>query len=552
MRENQRGLRAPFLFIKETNMRTLFNAALALVMAATILSCSKAREEKIASPDTLTIASSADAKRLVPMLATDTASSGIAGRIFSGLTKYDKDIKITTDMAESWDISPDGKVITFHIRKGIKWQDGAPFTSADVLFTYKTLKDPKVATPYSDTLGPLASVEAPDDYTVKVTYKEPFAPALEAWGMGIIPKHLLEGKDINTDEFNRHPIGTGPYKFEQWVTGDRVIQTAFDGYFKGRPKIDKIVTRVIPEQSTRFLELQARGIDFMTLSPLQYSRQTENADFKEHFNKYRYPDFVYTYMGYNLLDERFKDKRVRQAISCAIDQKSIIDGVLLGLGRPCTGPFPPLSWAYNPNVKPCAYDPAKAKALLAEAGWKDTNSDGILEKDGKPFSFTILTNQGNDERRKTGEIIQQDLKKIGIDVKLNTLEWQALLHDFIDKKKFEAIILGWSLTPDPDAYDIWHSSKTKEGEFNFVSYKNPEIDRLLIEGRQTFDMAKRKAIYYRIHEILADDVPYTFLYVPDGLPILHKRFHGVKVEPAGIWYNYEDWYVPKNKDEWYK
>ena len=199
------------------------------------------------------------------------------------------------------------------------------------------------------------------------------------------------------------------------------------------------------------------------------------------------------------------------------------------------------------------YDPRKAKALLAEAGWKDTNNDGMLDKDGRPFAFTLMTNQGNEERAKTAEIIQQDLRQIGIKVEIRILEWQAFLHQFIDKKKFEAIILGWSLGRDPDSYDIWHSSKTKEGEFNFVSYNNPEVDRLLLEGRKTCDQNQRKKIYNRIHALIAEDQPYTFLYYPDALPVLHKRFKGISPSPIGIWYNFPtDWYVPKNRAEWYQ
>ncbi len=247
----------------------------------------------------------------------------------------------------------------------------------------------------------------------------------------------------------------------------------------------------------------------------------------------------------------FADKRVRQAISYAIDKKAIIQGVLLGLGTPCTGPFPPESWAYNKNVKDYEYSPDKAKALLREAGWHMGKS-GLLEKDGRPFSFTVITNQGNEERLRAVQIIQQNLRDIGIEMRIRQLEWQTMLHDFIDKKRFEAVILGWALSRDPDLYDLFHSSKTKEGEFNFVSYKNPVVDRLLLEGRSTFDMEKRKAIYHKIHAILAEDQPYTFLYVQDAIPILHKRFKGVEKAPIGIWYDFIHWYVPKNEIDWYK
>jgi peptide/nickel transport system substrate-binding protein len=249
-------------------------------------------------------------------------------------------------------------------------------------------------------------------------------------------------------------------------------------------------------------------------------------------------------MGYNLNEPLFNTIKVRQALSYAINRKGIIDGILLGLGKPCTGPFSYVSWAYNPEAINYDYDPERARRMLAEEGWKDVNNDGVLEKDGKPFRFTIMTNQGNTERIRTAEIIQQNLKAVGIDVNIRVMEWQAFLEQ-IDKRSFDAIILGWSMGRDPDIYDIWHSSKTKKGEYNFIGYKNPEVDRLLVEGRRTFDMEKRKKIYYRIHAILAEEQPYAFLYVPDALPIVHKRFKGVEVAPLGIMYNFREWYVER-------
>ncbi|MBI4684830.1 MAG: peptide-binding protein [Nitrospirae bacterium] len=518
------------------------------ILIISLFSCT--REPGIKNPNSITVGSSADAKRLLPLLATDSASGDISGWIFNGLTKYDKNIKITGELAESWDISPDGLTLIFHLRKGVLWHDLKEFTSDDVVFTYKTVTDPKVPTPYSSNYGPVERVEALDKYTVKVIYKEPYAPALESWGMGIIPKHILEGKDISIEYYNRNPIGTGPYKLKEWVTGQKIVLEAFDDYFEGRPKIDKYISRVIPDTATMFLELKFGGIDFMGLTPPQYKLQAEKEIFRKYFQKFRYPSFGYTYLGYNLLDPKFSDKRVRQAITHAINKNDIIDGVLLSYGTPCTGPFPPESWAYNPDVKDLGYDTEKAIKLLGEAGWKKGQS-GFLEKDGKPFAFTVLVNQGNEARLKTAQIIKEGLKKVGVEMNIKVLEWQALLHEFIDKKRFEAIIMGWALSRDPDLYDIWHSSKTKEGEFNFISYKNEEIDRLLLEGRRIFDINKRKKIYHRIHEILAEEQPYTFLYVPDALPVLHKRFKGVEKAPLGIWYDFIHWYVPKNRMEWY-
>ena len=238
----------------------------------------------------------------------------------------------------------------------------------------------------------------------------------------------------------------------------------------------------------------------------------------------------------------FSDKRVRQAITHAINRQDIIEGVLLGTGKIATGPFFPESWAYNPDVKPIPYDPEKAKIILKEAGWKP-GSDGVLEKNGKKFEFTLMTNQGNDERKKTAEIIQSNLKEVGIRVSIQILEWQAFLHQKIDKRDFEAIILGWGLGPEPDPYDIWHSSKSGKDEFNFVSYSNPKVDKLLVEGRQVCNQEKRKKIYQEVHALIAEDQPYTFLYYPQSLPIIARRFKGVNVTPIGIWWNFPKWTV---------
>ncbi len=521
---------------------------LGFALILTLISCT--REPEVKNPNAITIGSLADAKRLLPLLASDSASGDISGWIFNGLTKYDKNIKVTGDLAESWDISPNGLQIIFHLRKGVLWHDGVEFTADDVVFTYNTVIDPKVPTPYSSIYGPVKEVEALDKYTVKVTYSEPFAPALESWGMGIIPRHILEGKDISAEYYNRNPIGTGPYKIKEWVTGQKIVLEAYGNYFEGRPKIDKYIARVIPDTATMFLELKFGGIDFMGLTPPQYKLQADTEFFNKYFQKFKYPSFGYTYLGYNLLDAKFKDKRIRQALTYAINKKDIIEGVLLGYGTPCTGPFPPESWAYNPNAKDLEYNPERAKKLFEDAGW-EIGQSGLLEKDGKPFSFTVLVNQGNEARLKTAQIIKENLKAIGVEMNIKVLEWQAMLHEFIDKKRFEAVIMGWALSRDPDIYDIWHSSKTKEGEFNFISYKNEEVDRLLLEGRRTFDMEKRKKIYHRIHAILLDEQPYTFLYVPDALPVLHKRIKGVEKAPLGIWYDFIHWHVPKDKVEWY-
>jgi len=491
-----------------------------------------------------------DASNLIPILASDSASHSIAGLIYNGLVKYDKDMNIVGDLAESWDISDDGLVITFHLRKGVKWHDGKPFTAKDVLYTYQITVDPKTPTAYAGDFLKVKKAEVLDDYTFRVTYDKPFAPSLISWSSAVLPRHLLEGQNITKSSLARHPVGTGPYLFKEWLAGQKIVLVSNADYFEGRPYVDGHVTRIIPDMATMFLELRARNIDMMGLTPLQYTRQTENNLFRQSFDKYRYLAFAYTYLGYNLKHPFFADKRVRQAISYAINKEEIISGVLLGLGKPATGPYKPGTWAYNENVKTYSYNPQKARELLRAAGWTKTNNDGFLEKDGRPFTFELVTNQGNETRQKCAEIIQRQLKEVGIDVKIRILEWAAFINDFINKRRFEAVILGWTIPLDPDAYDVWHSSKTAPEELNFISYKNPEVDALLEKARSTFDQKLRKKYYDRFQEILVEDQPYTFLYVPDELVIISKRFRGIEPAPIGLSHNFIKWYVPKDEQKY--
>ena len=500
--------------------------------------------------DAIVIGSIGEPRNLVPILASDSASGAICGLVFNGLVKYDKDLNLTGDLAEKWEVSSSGLEIIFYLRRNVLWHDGEVFTAKDVEFTYKSLIDPNVRTPYSGDFEMVKTLEVIDDYTLKVVYKEPFSPGLSSWGMNIMPRHLLEKEDLNKTEFSRNPIGTGPYKFKLWKTGEKVELVSNHDYFEGRPYIDRYIYRIIPDQATLFLELRSEGVDYSSLTPLQFKRQTETKFFKENFQKFKYPSFGYTYLGYNLNDRKFQDIRVRQAINYAVDKEEIIRGILLGLGRIATGPFIPESWAHNKDVKPTEYNPHKAKELLKKAGWIDSDNDGILEKDNQEFSFTIITNQGNNERKMTAEIMQRRLKEVGIDVKIKIIEWSSFVSEFIDKRRFDAVLLGWGLSMDPDMYDIWHSSKTEEGEFNFVGYKNKEVDMLLLEGRRTFDQKERKKIYHKIHEILYKDQPYLFLYVGDSLPIVHSRFKGIEVGAGGIGHNFIKWFSPKTEQKY--
>jgi peptide/nickel transport system substrate-binding protein len=544
--------------ISPSNRFCLSAGLLVLCCLMLVCGCDR-RDDKLAGQgeaglpvagDTLIMGSGADAVNLLPVLASDGTSSDINGLVYNGLVRYDKDLRIEGDLAEGWDISPDNLTLTFHLRRGVRWHDGAPFTAEDVLFTYRLLVDPKTPTAYAERYRQVALAEALDAHTFRVHYHEPLATALVSWAFPVHPRHLLEGVEVTKSPLASRPVGTGPYRFVAWQRGEKIVLEANSDYFEGPAYIQRVLYRVIPDASTMFLEMQSGGLDFMGLTPLQYAMQTDTPAFRRRFRKYRYPASAYSYLGYNLRRPMFQDKRVRQALSCAIDKQEIIDGVLLGLGQVASGPYKPGSWVHNPEVRSHHYDPERARTLLAEAGWQDSDGDGVVDRDGQPLAFTIVTNQGNDQRVKAGEIIQRRLAEVGVKVKLRVVEWAAFLKEFINPGNYDATILGWNITPDPDGYNVWHSSKTKPGELNFTFFKNAEVDALLEAGRRTFDQAERKRIYDRFQEILAEEQPYTFLYVPDSLPVVAARFRGIEPAPAGIMHNFTQWYVPEQEQKY--
>ncbi|WP_419787669.1 peptide-binding protein [Pseudodesulfovibrio sp.] len=483
---------------------------------------------------------------LISILATDSASHEIASQIYVSLIKYDKDLNLVPYAAESFEVLNNGKLIRFKLRKDLRWFDGEPLTAHDVEFTYRLTIDPKTPTAYKENLKAVSGFRLIDDYTFEVTYDQPFAKALITWAMDILPEHVLKGQDLLNTKYSRQPMGAGPYKLAEWVPGSRLVLTANPDFFEGKPYIHRLVYRVIPDQSTQFLELKAGNLDTMSLTPLQYLYQTSGPGWDGSFNKFQYLASAYTFLGFNMDHPFFKDVRVRRAIDFALDRRELVKGVLYGLGVAANGPYKPGTWQYNKDIKPRAYNPKKARALLAEAGWADTDGDGVLDKDGVPFAFSIITNQGNTQRIKTGVIIQQRLRDIGIVVSLRTVEWAAFIKEFIDKGQFDAVILGWNILEDPDIYSVWHSSMAVQGGLNFTRYKNPRLDELLERGRRLVVPEKRKPIYDEIQQILHDDVPYCFLCVPKALIIVQARVQNIKAAPAGITYNSTRWWIPRS------
>lgn len=525
------------------------------ILCKALFSQEKAEVKKLKPDygDALVIGSIADASILIPMIATDVMSHEVAEHIFLGVVKYGPDLKIIGDIAERFEISPDQKTITFYLKKGVKWEDGVEVTAEDVYFGFKLITSPEIPSPYASDFLEVKDFKIIDPYTFKVTYKRPFALALPSWGnIVVLPKHILKGKSLDylRNVFGRKPIGNGPFKFEKWKTQQEIVLKYNPLYYKGRPYLNYIIYRIIPDPTTLFMELKSGGIDWISLTPLQYLKLQRESKLKREFNIYKYSSFSFTYIGYNLKHPLFKDKKVRKALCYAINKEEVVKGALLGQGIPAYGPYKPDTWFYNKKIeKSCPYNPQKALELLYEAGFKK-GKKGILEKDGRPFEFTLLVNQGNLSRLLAAQIIQRQLSQIGIKVNIRVMEWTTLIHQFIDTRRFEAVILGWATGPDPDLYDIFHCSKIKSPGLNFVSYCNPKLDRLLEEGRYTLNKEKRKKIYYKVQEILAEDQPYTFLYIPMSLEAIHKRFKGIKPAAIGIGYNIEEWWVPKKMQKY--
>jgi len=532
----------------------LLCAALLLMLSA----CGPSQQPENHAPDwdhpyppesggTLIDAMTGEPSGLISMIAGESAASAVASNIFNTLLKYDKNLELEGELAQSWQVSPDQKTITFTLKPGMKWADGAPLTSADVLFTWKLVTDDNTRTPYGADYKLVIKAEVPDPLTFRVTYEQPYAPALDSWaGLQVLPEHILKGQDINTTSFARKPVGSHYYQLGEWKNGERIALVRNPNATQGQARIDRLVSRFIPDPASQFLELMADNIDTMSLSPIQYARIFPA---REELNRkialYKELGNAYTYLGFNLKHKPFDDKRVRQAINYAIDKQELIDGVLLGLGEPVASPYKPGTRWTNPNLRPYSYDPEKAKALLREAGFADHDGDGILDRDGKPLAFEILTNQ-NKQREMSAVLIQRRLKEIGISVNIRVLEWASFIGRFIKTGEFDAVVLGWSLSLDPDQYSIWHSSQQAPGQFNFIGYNNPKVDQLLERGRLELDPDKRMKIYHEFAATLLEDSPIVYLFAGYGLPAIHKRVKGIDTPapPAGIGHNSYEWYIP--------
>lgn len=453
--------------------------------------------------------------------------------IFSGLTAHDGDNNIVPALAKDWSFDTETNTYTFHLRDDVTWHDGEPFTSADVKFTLEAIMDPNNASEIASNYEDITAIETPDDTTVTITLKAPNVAMLDYLTVGILPRHLLEGKDLITDSFNQNPVGTGPYKLTAWDQGQSIMLEKNPDYYSGEPNIDKIIFKIVVDEKTRALQLQSGELDLAQITP-QDAQQFEGDD---SFAVYDMKTADYRGILYNFNNELFQNNReLPNALSYAIDRQAIIDSVLLGLGEVAYSPLQAGPYN-NPNIEKYTYDPQKAKAELEAAGWT-LNSDGIYQKGDTLLRFTINCSEGDQVRIDMANICAQQLREIGADV-------SVAVSSEIDWAGQEAYLIGWGSPFDPDdhTYKVFGTDKGA----NYSGYSNAEVDELLTKARETDDNAERLAYYQQFQEVLASDLPFTFIAYVDALYVGDASINGITPDTVlghhgvGIFWNVAEW-----------
>ena len=544
--------------------------------------------------DWLVIHSLSDPEQLNPLTSSDASSSEVNGFIFESLlSRNPRTLELKPLIAESRpEISENKLAYTFKIRKDARFQDGRPVTGEDVLFSVKAIKCPFVNAPFLRVyFNSVLDAELLDPYTIRFSIKEPyFLNESVLGGITVLPRHhydpenLLQRVTVREliqdpaklpsevkkfgEQFNRNynalrnsqvstnlrnPLGSGPYKFSSWKTG-REIELVRDANYWGtgkegldQPHVDRLKFRIVNNMDAALTRLKSGSLDYVeVLQPVQVVRGTNSERFNREFKKYEYYAPTYTYIGWNNNHPIFSDKRVRQAMTYMTDRKQIVKSVLFGLGEVVDSHIYLFRPEYDKDLVSYPFDPSKAVRLLNEAGWKDTDGDGILDKviDGKkiPLRFEIKINSGNAVRKSVALVLLDEVKKHGIAASVRELDWTIFLND-VKNHQFDAVVLGWSMsTTEPDAYQVWHSSQAANKGSNAISYKNARVDAILEQYRREFDPQKRIELYKEFQQILHDEQPYTFLHVRKTVSAVHRRFQGVEVFPDGL--KPIDWWVP--------
>ena len=502
---------------------------------------------------------------LHPLNATDAYGNNVLGQIYETLA--DNDVESMDHiplLAESWEFSSDKMQITFRLNPGARWQDGKPVTAQDVKFSFDVLFHEKLKTraKWMAYYSNLEKAEALDERTVRFTVKhDHYLNFVNIAGMRVVPKHMFKEDDPNETSLTKTPMGSGPYKFGSWVKGSVIKLRRDDKYWgwdlpqnKGRYNSKQALIKIISTDKVALETLKKGDLDVMGLTPEQWMRETEGSLFgmgaesgKKLIKlevKNKSPK-GYRYVGYNLESPIFSDKRVRWAIGHLFDRDTYIEKFYYGFQVKAVGPFEVNSRYTSPKVKPLEFSIPKAISLLKEAGWSDSDGDQLLDKDGRSLRFTIMT-ADPETSVKMLTLAKETMKKAGVELNIKVVDWTSFLQ-LIDEYKFDAVMLGWTRSAFPDPTALWHSSSAQKGGLNLVRYKNPEVDKLIDQAVKTIPEAERIKLYQRIHEILYEDQPYTFMLEPSSSLIAYgKQWQQVKP-----WYNYalgdDFWWVTSTK-----
>ncbi|MEE8313863.1 MAG: ABC transporter substrate-binding protein [Myxococcota bacterium] len=532
----------------------------------------------------------ADPESLNPITSSDSASSSVLNWIMPTLLTIDNEtLELRPVIARALpDISEDKLVYTFHLRDDVTFPGGRPVTAEDFVFTLKVIKNPAVLAPHlRNYLNSVADASAPDPHTLRIDLRERYFRNTYVLGSTsplpryhYDPENLLEGISIPdlerfdeldpekkerverfaqrfNEDFHRLPVGAGAFEILEpetdIVTGEKIVLRRRSDFWApdeplfGDAWVNRIVYRVINDREAALVAFKGGQLDVVGLTPIQNEKQTNNARFRSRANKRIHTSPGYTYIGWNMTNRIFQDVRVRRALAYFVDKQNIIDKLLRGLAVPVEGSIFVERPEYNQNLPAHVFDPEKGKALLREAGWEDTDGDGILDKeiDGArvPLRFDLLSNTGNDIRKAVGLAVIDEMKRAGIDASFRGIDWSIMLG-LVKKFDYDAVILGWGLgLSPPDPYQLWHSSQAVEGGSNHVYFKNDEVDQILEAYRVEFDAGKRKLLIDRFQEIIYEEQPYTFLFMQQAITAWDRRFHGVTWYPSGGT-DLNEWWVP--------
>lgn len=502
--------------------------------------------------DWLVMRVQAEPGTLNPITATDAYERIVNSLVYESLTERDfRTLEWKPVLAESWETSPDHLVHTFYLRRDVRWHNGEPFTAKDILYSFERMRDPSVmAAHLRGYYQDVEKLEALDDYTVRFTFSTEYYLSFEsAAGLPIVPQSVFDdGQDFNTHPASRSPVGTGPYRFREWRTGQEIVVERNPDYWRKEAGkqgyVDRVVYRIATDPTTALQMLRAGQLDMMTrFQQVQWARQTSSPQFTEKFHKFEFYVPEYSYVGWNSLRPFFADKRCRRAMTHLFDREAFVEKVLYGLGHVVSGNLFFKSPYYDSSIEPWPYDPAEARRLLDEAGWVDSDGDGIRDKDGVRFAFTFTIPAASKNAERIATLLKEELDQVGILMDIERLEW-ALFIEKIQQKRYDASTMAWSLPWSVDLYQVWHSTSAGPNGSNYVSFIHEEADQIIEELRNTFDEDKRIELCHRFHRIVHEEQPYTFLWCSAELMAVDKRFQDVETFRTRPGYDIREWWVP--------